>query len=117
MSINLDSNDELYTDIAMQMLSAYLNNDKNVTNELMLSYSSDNEEDPAFMPGVIFGCMLHLGVLLATIAESSSMTIEEAFSHYANSYNLEMREQMSMIPTLHQGVARQLFDVMREENL
>jgi len=28
-----------------------------------------------------------------------------------------MREQMSMIPTLHQGVARQLFDVMREENL
>ena len=45
------------------------------------------------------------------------MTIEEAFSHYANSYNLEMREQMSMIPTLHQGVARQLFEVLREENL
>ena len=36
--MDLDSNDELYTDIAMQMLSAYLNNDKNVTNELMHSY-------------------------------------------------------------------------------
>jgi hypothetical protein len=99
------------------MLSAYLGNDKKLTNDLMQSYSADNEEDPAFMPGVIFGCMLHLGVLLATIAESSSMTIEEAFSHYASSYNLEMREQMSMIPTLHQGVARQLFEVLREENL
>ena len=117
MSINLDSNDELYTDIAMQMLSAYLSSDKNVSNDLMQTYSSDNEEDPAFMPGVIFVCMLHLGVLLATIAESSSMTIEETFSHYASSYNLEMRERMSFIPTLHQDVARQLFEVLREENL
>jgi len=106
----LNSSDELYTDIAFQMFTAYIAQNPQVTSELMDSYTSSNDNDAAFMPGVIFGCMMHMGILLATLAEATNMEIQDAFQLYAKAYNLDLRDRLVNIPALHQDVAKEMFD-------
>jgi hypothetical protein len=118
MSNELNINDELYSDIAIQMFSAYIGRDKNASVDLMKTYEKTNDEDPVFFPGVILGCMIHMSVLLSTVAENSGISIEDAFALYANVYNLEIRESLNNIPTLHQGFALKLYEKIREaENI
>jgi len=56
-----DINQELYSDIAFQMLSAYIQGDKEFTNSLFSSLS--DSEDQLLLPGIIYGCVLHMGIL------------------------------------------------------
>lgn len=116
MREDLNGNDELYTDIALQMLVAYVNGDANTTNSLINGYALTNDEDPTFMPGVIFASMMHMAVLLSSIAEAVDITIEEALGHYATTYNLHLREQMAKIPALHQDIAKELYEKIVRDN-
>jgi hypothetical protein len=109
MKDELNINDELYTDIALQMLSAYINGDKEVTSELISGYASSNDDDPTFMPGLIFASMMHMAILLSAIADSTNISTEEALTHYASVYNLQFREQMAKIPALHQDIAKEMY--------
>ncbi|MEY2912217.1 MAG: hypothetical protein RLZZ184_1526 [Cyanobacteriota bacterium] len=110
MKDDLDINDELYTDIALQMLTAYLTGDKETTQGLIEGYASSNDDDPVFMPGVIFASILHMSILLSAIAESTNISTEEALMYYAGIYNLQFREQMAKIPALHQDLAKEMYN-------
>jgi len=117
MKEELDINDELYTDIALQMLSAYVNGDKEATSDLINGYASSNDDDPTFMPGLIFASMMHLSILLSAIAEASDISIDEALRHYATVYNMQFREQMAKIPALHQDLAKEMYaKILKESN-
>lgn len=109
---NLNENDELYSDIAFQMFAAYVDESPSASAELMNSYS-DYSNEPTFMPGVIFGCMLHMGILLSAIADGSNVDIKDAFKKYAFAYNTEIRQKLSLIPAMHQGEAKKIFELMR----
>ena len=111
--MELSENDELYSDIAFQMFSAYVDESPSVADTLFNSYS-DQSTDPVFMPGVIFGCMLHMGILLSAIAEGSDIDVKDAFKKYAFAYNTEIRQKLSLIPSMHQGTAREMFNLMKD---
>lgn len=111
----LNINDELYTDIALQMLSAYVNGDKEATSELINGYALSNDDDPTFMPGLIFASMMHLSILLSAIAEASDIPVNEALRHYATIYNMQFREEMAKIPALHQDLAKEMYERILEE--
>jgi len=113
---DLNGDDELYTDIALQMLVAYINGDAETTNSLINGYSLTNEDDPTFMPGVMFASMMHMSILLSSIAEAVDITIQEALGHYATTYNLHLREQMAKIPALHQDIAKELYEKIVRDN-
>jgi hypothetical protein len=115
MKEELSVNDELYSDIAFQMFSAYINPSGSMINELMESYSNTNDDDPTFMPGVIFGCMMHMTILLSSIADVTNTSTLDAFSAYAEMYNLEVREKMAMIPSMHQHVAKSIYEKLKED--
>lgn len=109
MDKGLSIDDELYTDIALQLLTAYATNDNKATSELINGYASSNDDDPTFMPGLIFASMMHMTVLLSSIAEATNLSIEEALMHYAATYNLHIRKEMAEIPALHQGYAKEMY--------
>lgn len=116
MEEDLNINDELYTDIALQLLSAYVNGDKEATSDLINGYASSNDDDPTFMPGVIFASLMHLSILLSAIAESTNITINEALTYYATVYNMQFREHMAKIPALHQNLAKEMYEKLLKEN-
>lgn len=115
MDDELSVNDELYSDIAFQMFAAYMNPNGTMINELMESYSHTNEDDPTFMPGVIFGCMMHMAVLLSSIAAESNIRVSDAFSAYAEMYNMEIRKDMALIPSMHQQFAKKIYERLKED--
>lgn len=115
MNEDLSVNDELYSDIAFQMFAAYMNPNGTMINELMESYSHTNEDDPTFMPGVIFGCMMHMAILLSTVAAESRVSVLDAFSAYAEMYNLEVRKEMALIPSMHQQFAKTVYERLKQE--
>lgn len=115
MNEDLSVNDELYSDIAFQMFSAYMNPSNTMINELMESYSHTNEDDPTFMPGVIFGCMMHMAILLSTIAADNNTSVSDTFSAYAEMYNMEIRKEMALIPSMHQQFAKSVYERLKQE--
>jgi hypothetical protein len=84
-------------------------------NELMESYSHTNEDDPTFMPGVIFGCMMHMAILISSVASVTDSSVSDAFSSYAEMYNMEVREKMAMIPSMHQAFAKSIYEKLKED--
>lgn len=109
MSKELSVDDELYTDIALQLFTAYASNDNEATHRLIEGYALSNDDDPTFMPGLIFASMMHMNVLLSSIAEATNISIQEALMYYAATYNLHIREEMAQIPALHQGYAKEMY--------
>lgn len=102
-------NSELYSDIAFQMLSAYIQGDVGMSNLLFTNLS--DSEDELLLPGIIYGCIIHMGILLSTLSEATSSNIEEVFKLYAKTYNSEIREKLSEMPALYPEFA----NVMLEE--
>ena len=109
-----DLNQELYTDIAFQMLSAYIQSDIKMTSSLFSSLT--DSEDSLLLPGIIYGCIIHMGILLATLGESTSSNVEDVFKLYAQTYNTEIREKLSKMPALYPKFANQMLEAMDKIN-
>ena len=103
---DLSENNELYSDIAFQMFSAYVNGDHDTTARYFTSLQKDYENDEMFMPGILFAAVTHMGILMATIANATGMTLEEAFQTYSSSYNEEIRQKCAKMPAMQPKVAR-----------
>lgn len=110
MDNELNLNDELYTDIALQLLTAYASNDNEATHNLIEGYAKSSDDDPTFMPGLIFASMMHMTVLLRSIAEATNVPVEEVLIQYAATYNLHIRKEMAQIPALHQNYAKEMYN-------
>jgi hypothetical protein len=97
----LNENDELYTDIAIQMFSAHIHGESGAIAELMESYGKSYGDNPTFMPGVVFGFIMHMGILIATLAESTDQSIESVYKSYVDAYNTGLRSKLTSIASLH----------------
>lgn len=97
----LNEDEELFTDIAIQMFSAYSLNENNAVLELMESYRKSYGDNPAFMPGVIFAFIMHMGILISSLADAAGIDSEEAYRSYVNTYNTELRPRLAKMESLH----------------
>lgn len=108
MDNTYSENDDLFTDYALQLLSAFLDENQGTVTELMSSYELEKGNEMSFMPGVIYGCMIHMSLFIATIADQYDISPKEAFKMYAMSYNSETRKHLSLIKGLHPEFAEKV---------
>lgn len=107
-----DLNEELYADIAFQMLSAYIQSDNKMTTSLFESLTK--YEDPLLLPGILYGCIMHMGILLATLAESNLTEIKDVFELYAKTYNSEIREKLAEMPAMYPKYANSMLNELEK---
>jgi len=89
-----DINEELFTDYAMEFISAYLSNDPEILADLFKSFGEKELSNPSFIPGTMFGLIMHVNMLFNHIAMNTDKTPEEVFKAYAYAYNLSRAEMM-----------------------
>lgn len=80
--------EEMFTDYAMQIISAYMTRDDRVIATLMDSYSDDEWSNPAFLPGVMHALVVHFQMAMYSIANMTDTDVEKVFSEYAKAYTL-----------------------------
>jgi len=107
-SFKPDMNTELYSDIAFQMFSAYIQGDIRMGNTLF-SHLSESE-DRLLLPGIIYGCIMHMGILLSSLADANSANIEDVFKLYAKTYNTEIRQKLAEMPALYPQFVNAMLD-------
>ena len=109
----MNENDEyLYTDYSMQLFTAFVHKGIADMHGLLSSYD-DELESPAFIPGLLFGFLMHFEMLLECMATSLDKEVEEVFSAYAVYYN-ENREGLKEILPLNPSFAKQAFEEFKK---
>ncbi len=110
----MNNNQEyLYTDYAMQILSAFLNKETHSIAALLETF--DNElEDPAFVPGLLFGFLIHIESLFNTLADHQDMSVNEVFQKYALYYD-SIRGELENISPLKPSFAKQALQQLKDE--
>jgi hypothetical protein len=98
----------LYTDYSMQIFTAFAHKGIADMHSLLSTYD-DELESEAFIPGLLFGFLIHFEMLLNCMATSLDKEVEEVFSAYANYYN-ENRESLKEIPPLSPSFAQKAFE-------
>jgi len=91
-------NQELYTDLVMQLFSGFYREDSfaiNVVVESMMKQFEDEDEylQDALFPGLLFGSMVHLKIMLTTIEELLGLEEGEGIVKYGDFYSF-FRERM-----------------------
>ena len=109
-----DINEELFTDYAIEMISAYLSNDMLVFFNLIDSYSEKEFSNKAFMPGILFAMIVHFTSLINHIADSNNQTVEKTFKDYALSYNVA-REGLINHDMLSPKKAEEFFNIITKQ--
>jgi len=113
-SFKPDMNTELYSDIALQMFSAYIQGDIKMGNVLFSNLA--DSEDPLLLPGIIYGCIMHMGILLSSLADASSSNIEDVFKLYAKTYNTEIRQKLAEMPALYPYFANAILNDLTDSS-
>lgn len=90
--------DDLFTDFAMQIFNAHTSPDSSsMLSTLMDSYKNDAVDNPVFLPGIIFGSMVHMYMMIQMIAESRLESTEETIKFYNNMYNQSRKNLSKML--------------------
>lgn len=112
---SMTSENDLYTDYALQLFSTYLSGDVTTMHSVLESFKQDNKNiDSLFMPGVIYGLMYHLGMIIGKISEEIDVSAEEMLAAYAMDYAV-IREDLIDNPLLNVAKARENFESFVEE--
>jgi hypothetical protein len=109
--------DELYTDIALMMLVAFVNDlDKEQVKVLMDSIK-DNEDKygNGFFPGLVYACMVHMRVLLLGYCEILNMTEEQMIQYYAMNYN-QNRDVYKEIPGVNVQKVSEYLEALEDKD-
>jgi len=91
----IDINEELFTDYAIGLSSAYIQGDIKAFHNLLESYYKKEMKNQTFMPGLIIGMIFHIGSLINHISDCSDETPEKVFKEYALSYSLSREKLMN----------------------
>lgn len=102
----------LYTDYSMQIFTAFAHKGIADMHGLLSTYD-DELESEAFIPGLLFGFLIHFELLLTCMATSLEKEVEEVFSAYAGYYN-ENRESLKEIPPLSPSFAQKAFEEFKK---
>jgi hypothetical protein len=105
--------EELYTDIVLELLSAYFYDDgssHDLANAVMTSVR-DNPvlNGKGLMEGLVFSSVVHMALMITLLALITDRPREEALKLYAMSYQ-STRETVSMMPQVHPEFVNRLIN-------
>lgn len=91
-------NDELYTDLVMQLFAGFYREDTFAINAVVESMMTQYEDEDthlqeALFPGLLFASMIHMKIMLTTIEEILGLEEGEGIVKYGDFYNF-FRERM-----------------------
>lgn len=108
------TNDTLYTDYAIQILSAYVSQDLFSMKDLLESFKDEDVDEQLFMPGIIFGLMFHITNILNAFSEAAHVDVDEIFQSYAMDY-ASIRETIKDNPLLNVKTAGHALEELKEK--
>lgn len=113
---NLSTNDTLYTDFIAQLVSSWFTSNTKIIGSVCRSIGNDIAHNPSGMPGLLFGCMLHITTLIEKIATEKGISARDAWSQYLEEYNTDIRLRMANISILHPNLADKFGEALFKED-
>lgn len=109
--------DQLFTDYAMQLFNAHCSDDSNeMIKYLVNSLEDEAESNPAFLPGLVFGCMVHMLMMTQIISLEKEVSIDEATASYIDMYQ-KNRVNLSKMLGNRPDYAKQIIEKIIEDEL
>lgn len=109
--------DELFTDYTMQLFNAHCGeNSHEMIKFLVNSLEEDAQDNPAFLPGLVFGGMIHMLMMIKIIALEKDISVEEATSFYIKMYQ-ENRTNLAKMLGNRPDYAKDLADNFLNEDI
>jgi hypothetical protein len=106
--------DELFSDYAMQLFNAHCGEDSHkMIKFLVNSLEEEAEDNPAFMPGLVFGCMVHMLMMMQLVALEKGVSMDEANLFYSKMYQGNRKKLAKMLgnrPDYAKGLVEDLFE-------
>lgn len=79
--------DQLFTDYALQLFNAHCSdNSQEMIKYLINSLEEEATTNEAFMPGLIFGCMVHMLMMSQMISLEKGISLEKSVASYIKMY-------------------------------
>lgn len=109
--------DQLFTDYAIQLFNAHCAVDSHqMIKFLVESLEEEAINNEAFLPGLVFGCMVHMLMMMQTIAIEKEIDVEEASSIYIDMYQNNRIKLAKMLGN-RPDYAKMIISRYNEENL
>ena len=90
--------DQLFTDYALQLFNAHCSdNSQEMIKYLINSLEEEAANNEAFMPGLIFGCMVHMLMMSQIISLEKEMTMDESIASYIKMYQKNRKNLAKML--------------------
>jgi hypothetical protein len=90
--------DTLFTDYVMQMFNAHISEDSHKMLEALInSYETEAVNKKSFFPGIIFGAMVHMMMLMQIISDQEDQELSETVSRYNELYNAHRNKLSNML--------------------
>jgi hypothetical protein len=112
----LSENDTLYTDMVLEIMSSWVTGNMNIIQTVVDSISSELGDNDTVMTGLLFGALLHIGVLVSKLATNTGEDMDKVWADYLLDYNSGIRKNMTRIPVLHPEIALKIAKSMDQEN-
>lgn len=100
----MTENDDLYTDYALQLFVAYINEDTDGMRAILQGFSQE-DHDEFFMPGLLYGILYHFATVVRLFCETVGGEAEELMASYAVDYAIS-RENLVHNPLLNVNLAK-----------
>jgi hypothetical protein len=108
--------DQLFTDYAMQLFNAHCSdNSHEMIKFLVDSLEEEAEDNPAFLPGLVFGCMVHMLMMTQIISLERDVPISEATASYVSMYQNNRKNLAKMLGN-RPDYAKELITKLSEED-
>jgi len=103
---------DLYTDIVLELFSAYVLDDDSTPDDLSSMVMEAVREDdlvngPGLMEGLLFSCILHMAMIITFTALKTGMTRKEVLEQYALVYQ-STKDSISHMPQVHPEIVNSL---------
>jgi hypothetical protein len=112
----LSENDTLYTDMVLELMSSWVSGSTDIVETVVKSISSEVGDNDTVMTGLLFGALLHIGILVSRLASATGDEMDKVWGDYLLDYNSGIRKNMTQIPVLHPEIALKLAKAMDQEN-
>lgn len=112
--IDLSKDNELFTDYALQLFMAYMQEGKPLVEEYMRSLHDEFLENETFTPGLVFGMLMHMMLMIKVISSVTEGSMKDTLNLYALEYN-DNRNYFANFPTNHPKFAQALLNEIADK--
>lgn len=112
--MNKDTREELYTDVVLELLSAYLFSANGENDLLTYKLMESVRKDPVMsgkglMEGLLFSSVIHMSLMITLFALVTGRTRQQVLELYAMSYQMT-RDKVAEMPQVHPEIVNKLVE-------